>query len=151
MLDFPIVPPITVRDGRAHKLTTLNETRALVDELLAQRRFGKWREMLQRLDSVKTEEEAVEAIGALRAPGHGASGLNTSPRPQHSRSHGSSFRANFLRILLRCLWLAKGLAGDGRRLFFHRPFSRLRYPGVGFGARSDDPAGNGRCGPSQGL
>jgi hypothetical protein len=43
-----------------------NEARALVDELLAQRRFGKWREMLQRLDSVKTEEEAVEAIGALR-------------------------------------------------------------------------------------
>ncbi|MFL4984051.1 MAG: hypothetical protein ACJ8EN_10730 [Xanthobacteraceae bacterium] len=64
MLDFPIVPPIRVKDNR--KLTTLNEARAFVDELLAERRFVKWREMLQRLDSVKSEEDAVEAIGALR-------------------------------------------------------------------------------------
>ncbi|MFL5002045.1 MAG: hypothetical protein ACJ8FU_20635 [Xanthobacteraceae bacterium] len=64
MLDFPIVPPIRVKGNR--KLTTLNEARAFVDELLAERRFVKWREMLQRLDSVKSEEDAVEAIGALR-------------------------------------------------------------------------------------
>jgi len=66
MLDFPIVPPITIKDAPERKLTTLNEARALVDELLAERRFVKWREMLQRLDAVKTEEEAVEALGALR-------------------------------------------------------------------------------------
>ena len=66
MLDFPIVPPITVRDTPKRKLTTLTEARAFVDELLAQRRFVTWREMLHRLDAVKTEDEAIEAIGALR-------------------------------------------------------------------------------------
>lgn len=66
MLDFPIVPPITVRDTPKRKLTTLAEARAFVDELLAQRRFVTWREMLHRLDAVKTEDEAIEAIGALR-------------------------------------------------------------------------------------
>ena len=66
MLDFPIVPPITMKNAPERKLTTLNDARALVDELLAERRFMKWREMLERLDAVKTEEDAIEAIGALR-------------------------------------------------------------------------------------
>jgi hypothetical protein len=34
--------------------------RALANELLAQRRFGKRREVRQQLDSVKTAEEAIE-------------------------------------------------------------------------------------------
>jgi len=66
MLDFPIVPPIVLHQPARRELTTLNEARALLDELLAERRFVKWREMLERLDAVKTEEDAIEAIGALR-------------------------------------------------------------------------------------
>jgi cytochrome P450 len=66
MLDFPITPVISVRDSPVRRLATVNEARAYVDELLAQRRFSKWREMLDRLDGIKTEEDAVEAIGALR-------------------------------------------------------------------------------------
>jgi hypothetical protein len=46
---------------------TINEARALVDKLLAQRRFGKWREMLQRLDSGRPRRRRSRAI-ALRAP-----------------------------------------------------------------------------------
>jgi len=30
------------------------------------RRFSKWREMLERLDRVKSDEDSIEAIGALR-------------------------------------------------------------------------------------
>jgi len=37
-----------------------------VEELLRERRFVKFREMLRRLETVKSEDEAVEAAGALR-------------------------------------------------------------------------------------
>ena len=65
MLDFPIVPPIVVH-GPKRQLEWLTEARVYVDELLQERRFSKWREMLERIDAVKTEDEAIEAIGALR-------------------------------------------------------------------------------------
>jgi len=67
MLDFPLVPPIEVKDTpKPRRVTSLGEARALVDDLLRDRRFDKWRDMLARLDAVKTEEEAMEATGALR-------------------------------------------------------------------------------------
>lgn len=67
MLDFPIVPEIVVRDApKPRRLKTLNEAREFVEEQLRRRRFAGWREMLKRLDGVKNEEEAIEAIGALR-------------------------------------------------------------------------------------
>jgi hypothetical protein len=64
MLDYPIDPPIEVKDSR--RLASINEARAFADEMLAQRRFSRWRAMLDRLDSVSNEEEAIEAIGGLR-------------------------------------------------------------------------------------
>lgn len=67
MLDFPVAPPIFVKDApHKRKISTLTEARAYVDEMLHQRRLYKLREIKARLDSVKTEDEAVEAIGALR-------------------------------------------------------------------------------------
>ena len=67
MLDFPIVPEIVVRDApKPRRLETLNEAREFAEEQLRLRRFAGWRDMLKRLDAVKTEEEAIEAIGALR-------------------------------------------------------------------------------------
>jgi hypothetical protein len=67
MLDFPVVPPIVVKDTpRPRRLTTLNEARAYVDELLHGRRLPMWRDTLARLDGARTEEQAIEAIGALR-------------------------------------------------------------------------------------
>ena len=47
-------------------MTSLTEARALVDDLLSQRRFTAFRAMLARLYSVRTGEDAVEAIGVLR-------------------------------------------------------------------------------------
>jgi hypothetical protein len=66
MLDHPIYPAILIDATPKRPLETVNEARAYVEELLHERRFSKWREMLERLDDVKNEEDAVEAIGALR-------------------------------------------------------------------------------------
>ena len=67
MLDFPVAPPIVVKDTpHKRKITTLSQARAYVDDMLLQRRLYKLREIKARLDGVKTEEEAIEAIGALR-------------------------------------------------------------------------------------
>jgi hypothetical protein len=67
MLDFPVAPPIVVKDTpRNRELTTLNEARVFVDDMLHQRRLSTLREIKQRLDGVRTEDDAIEAIGALR-------------------------------------------------------------------------------------
>jgi hypothetical protein len=66
MLDYPIDPPIVIDDRPKRRLETINDARVYVKELLRERRFVKWREMLERLDDVKSEEDAIEAIGALR-------------------------------------------------------------------------------------
>jgi hypothetical protein len=67
MLDFPVAPPIVVKDTpHKRKLTTLAEARKFVDEMLHERRLYKLREVKTRLDGAKTPEDAIEAIGALR-------------------------------------------------------------------------------------
>jgi hypothetical protein len=67
MLDFPVVPPIFVKGTpRKRKIATLNEARAFVDEMLHRRRLATLREIKTRLDGAKSEEDAIEAIGALR-------------------------------------------------------------------------------------
>jgi hypothetical protein len=67
MLDFPVAPPIRVKDSpQDRELNTLNEARAFVDDALALRRSAPWREMQRRLDDAKTEDDAIETIGALR-------------------------------------------------------------------------------------
>jgi hypothetical protein len=67
MLDYRIDPPLEVKDTpKARRVSSLNEARALVEEMLRERRLYKLREMLQRLKQVNSEDEAIEAIGALR-------------------------------------------------------------------------------------
>ena len=67
MLDFPVAPPIFVKDTpHKRKISTINEARAYVDEMLHQRRLSTLREIKTRLDGAKTEEDAIEAIGSLR-------------------------------------------------------------------------------------
>jgi len=67
MLDFPVAPPIVVKDTpHKRRITTLTEARAYVDEMLHQRRLYKLREIKQKLDGAKHEDDAIEAIGALR-------------------------------------------------------------------------------------
>ena len=67
MLDFPVAPPIVVKDTPRHReLTTLNEARSFVDEMLHERRLSTLREIKERLDGARTEEDTIEAIGSLR-------------------------------------------------------------------------------------
>jgi hypothetical protein len=67
MPDFPIAPPLVVKDTpKPRRITSLAEARAFVDE---QMRFGRpppWREIQARLKSVTSEEDAIEAFGDLR-------------------------------------------------------------------------------------
>jgi hypothetical protein len=67
MLDFPVAPPIFVKDTpHKRKIATLNEARAYVDQMLHVRRLSTLREIKTQLDGAKTEEDAIEAIGSLR-------------------------------------------------------------------------------------
>ena len=67
MDDFPIVPPILIKDTpRPRRLTTLAQARDYVGEAMHVGRPAPWRELWHRLKSVNTEDEAIEAIGDLR-------------------------------------------------------------------------------------
>lgn len=67
MDDFPIVPPVVVKDTpKPLRLTTLGAARGYLAEAMKLRRPEPWREVWQRLKNVTTEEDAIEAIGDLR-------------------------------------------------------------------------------------
>ncbi|MEA2904824.1 MAG: hypothetical protein QOI12_2211 [Alphaproteobacteria bacterium] len=63
----PIDPPLVVKDiPRPRRLSSLTEARDYVDEALRRGRPPPWRELWHRLQAVKTDDEAADAIGALR-------------------------------------------------------------------------------------
>ena len=67
MEDFPIAPPIVVKDTpKPRRLATLSQARAYVDEAMRVGRPEPWRELWHRLKSVATEEDAFEAFGDMR-------------------------------------------------------------------------------------
>ena len=68
MDDFPIVPPLLIKDApKPRRLTTLKEARAYVEEAMRLgRRSQLWRELSHRLKTAATEEDAIEATGDLR-------------------------------------------------------------------------------------
>jgi len=67
MDDFPIAPPIVIKDTpQPRRLTKLSEARAYVDEAMRIGRPEPWREVWHRLRAVASEEDAFEAMGDLR-------------------------------------------------------------------------------------
>jgi hypothetical protein len=67
IIDFPIVPPMKVKDEPLPRdLKTLKEARSYVEHELTIGRPAPWRDLHARLKSPQTEEDAIEAIGALR-------------------------------------------------------------------------------------
>jgi hypothetical protein len=67
MDDFPIAPPIVIKDTpKPQRLTKLSEARVYVDEAMRIGRPEPWREVWHRLKVVTNEEDAIEAIGDLR-------------------------------------------------------------------------------------
>jgi hypothetical protein len=67
MDDFRIDPPLVVKDTpKPRRLASLAEARAFVDDEMRLGRPPPWREIYHRLTTVRSEDEASEAIGALR-------------------------------------------------------------------------------------
>jgi hypothetical protein len=67
MDDFPIVPPIIIKDTvKPRRLTTIEAARDYVGEAMRLGRPEPWREVWHRLKTVASEEEAIEAIGDFR-------------------------------------------------------------------------------------
>ena len=67
MDDFPIAPPIVIKDTpKPRRLTKLSEARAYVDEAMRIGRPEPWRDVWHRLRTVASEEDAIEAMGDLR-------------------------------------------------------------------------------------
>jgi len=67
MIDFPIIPPLIVRDTpKPRRLKTLEEAREYVGQALRLGRPAPWREVWHRLKTVASDDEAIEAIGDLR-------------------------------------------------------------------------------------
>ena len=67
MDDFPIVPPIVVKDTpKPRRLVTLKQAHEYVAEALHVGRPAPWRELWHRLKAVNDEEDAIEAIGDMR-------------------------------------------------------------------------------------
>jgi hypothetical protein len=67
MDDFRIDPPLVVKDApKPAKLASLADARAFIDAGLRLGRPPAWRDIYRRLRVARTEEDANEAIGALR-------------------------------------------------------------------------------------
>jgi len=68
MDDFPIAPPLLIKDTpKPRRLIALKEARAYVDEAMRLgRRSAPWRDLWHRLKSAASEDQAIEAIGAMR-------------------------------------------------------------------------------------
>ena len=67
MDDFPITPPIVIKDTpRPRRLNTLKDAHDYLEEAMKLGCPAPWREVWQRLKAVKSEEDAIEAIGDLR-------------------------------------------------------------------------------------
>jgi hypothetical protein len=67
MDNFPIVPPIIIKDTpKPRRLTKLSEARDYVDKAMRVGRPEPWRELWHRLKAVTNEEDAIEAIGDMR-------------------------------------------------------------------------------------
>jgi hypothetical protein len=67
MDDFPVTPPILVKDTpKPRRITTMSEARDYVDEAMRLGRPEPWREVWHRLKTVTGEDDAIEAIGDLR-------------------------------------------------------------------------------------
>jgi hypothetical protein len=67
MDDFRIDPPLVVKDTpKPLRLHSLAEARAFVEEAMRLGRPPPWRDVYRRLRSVRSEDDGIEAIGALR-------------------------------------------------------------------------------------
>jgi hypothetical protein len=66
-MDFSIDPPLVVKDTpKDRRIRSLAEARDYVDEQLRHGRPTPWRETAHKLHTAASDDEAIEAVGALR-------------------------------------------------------------------------------------
>jgi hypothetical protein len=67
MLDFSLKPPLVLKDTpKPRRLRSFAEARVYLDEAMRIGRPPAWRQLWYQFETVKTEEDGLEAIGALR-------------------------------------------------------------------------------------
>ncbi|HVY58811.1 MAG TPA: hypothetical protein VHA77_13240 [Xanthobacteraceae bacterium] len=89
MTDFRIEPELAVHDGP--RLTSVAAATTFVREMVDRRSFAPWKDLLRRLEAVRTEEDAVEAAGALRELLQTEQMLAPEKGRQHSRRPVNDF------------------------------------------------------------
>jgi hypothetical protein len=66
-MDSSINPPLVVKDTpKPRRIRSLAEAREYVDEQLRRGRPPPWRETAHKLDTAVNDDDAIEAVGALR-------------------------------------------------------------------------------------
>jgi hypothetical protein len=66
-MDFSIDPPLVVKETpKARRIRSLAEARDYVDAELRRGRPQPWRETARKLHAAVSDDEAIEAVGALR-------------------------------------------------------------------------------------
>lgn len=66
-MDFSIDPPLVVKDvPKARQIRSIAEARDYVDDQLRRGRPPPWRETAHKVHAAVSEDEAIEAVGALR-------------------------------------------------------------------------------------
>jgi hypothetical protein len=67
MLNFPLDPPLLLKDTpKPRRLRSFQEAYAYLDEAMRIGRPPAWRELWRRFEAAKTEDDGLEAVGALR-------------------------------------------------------------------------------------
>jgi hypothetical protein len=67
MTNFRIDPPLVVKDTpKPQRLDSIAQARVFVERMMRIGRPPPWREIQQRLTNIASEDEAIEAAGALR-------------------------------------------------------------------------------------
>jgi hypothetical protein len=67
MADFPIDPPLLVKDTpKPRRLRSISQALAFVEESMRVGRPPPWRQIQRRLAAVSSEDDAIEVAGALR-------------------------------------------------------------------------------------
>jgi hypothetical protein len=66
-MDFSFDPPLIVKDTpRPRRIRSIADARDYVDDQLRRGRPPPWRETAHKLHAAGSEDEAIEAVGALR-------------------------------------------------------------------------------------
>jgi hypothetical protein len=67
MAEFSIKPPLPIRDRPGLVLTSTDQATEFAREMAKARNSPRWDGVLFRLEAARTEEEARDAVNALRA------------------------------------------------------------------------------------